>query len=335
MDKYYGGPSMELHMAYQVRIQTAKGVVLVDPVMLDKRDFRGPHRIKLYRSMCKARRGNQGLRPGPVHGLHILDAAACMLCIVKPAPASSAQGARLSGQFITILSDCGVPDGIILQLEADALIRELREWTEVTVDGPKDGKRLDETTRLRIAKLIGRTQALALMIKRRELGGSARGYGLGSKKRLQVEEEDETEDEAPVSSTLKRYESFSSQITASGKIEKPVETWSHNEISGFPAFKAQALQDALYAGIEVWKSTYWSNIWKDLAKAAMLNIVSKFHLTVEKSASGFFQPGTHFIFILSISRLIWEHRSHWPIKTGGNILQTQGRDDRFDNRNED
>jgi hypothetical protein len=74
------------------------------------------------------------------------------------------------------------------------------------------------------------------------------------------------------------------QLTADG-------VGAGHEISGFVAFKSMAFQDALYAGIEVWKSRYWLNIWKDLAKGAMLQIVSKFHLSVEKSASGFFQPG--------------------------------------------
>jgi hypothetical protein len=151
--------------------------------------------------------------------------------------------------------------------------------------------RLDEMTRLRIAKLIGRNQALALMIKKCELAGEARGYGFGRTKPLRAEEE-ELDEEVPSASGIQRYESFSSQMTASQQVEKAVETWSHNEISGFPAFKSMALQDALYAGIEVWKSRYWFNIWKDLAKGAMLQIVSKFHLSVEKSASGFFQPGS-------------------------------------------
>lgn len=291
MDKYYGGSSVELHVAYQVRIQTAKGVVLVDPVMLADRDFSKPHRIQLYDSMCKAKRGRQELRRGPVNGLHILDASSCILCIVKPAPSSSSQGARLSGQFITILSDCGVPNEILLKLQSDALEKELREWTEVSVEGVKGNMRLDEMTRLRIAKLVGRNQSLALMIKKRELTGEARGYGFGRTKPLQAEEEESSDEAVPPTSGLQRYESFSSQMTASEQVEKAVETWSHNEISGFPAFKSMAFQDALYAGIEVWKSRYWFNIWKDLAKGAMLQIVSKFHLSVEKSASGFFQPG--------------------------------------------
>ncbi|PVF94320.1 hypothetical protein CPB86DRAFT_740750 [Serendipita vermifera] len=292
--KYDKNISSNLPIAYQIRLQTAKGVLLVDPVMLNQRNFDRPHRVKLYESMVKAKRGKRPLRPGPVDGMHILDAACCILCIVKPAPSSGANGARLSSQFITVLSDRGVPDSIFLRLQEAALKKELQSWMDVTAEGNPGSRTLSQESRLKLARMIGRSGGFAMVIKKQELGGAAKGMGYGhrSRDRVIVEEDEQTEDEAPapVTNGLTRFESFSSAVTDSGKIQPQVSPWSHNEFSGFPALKTQGLQDALLAGIDVVRSEYWLSIWKDLARSAMKNISTKFHLPIERSASGFFQP---------------------------------------------
>lgn len=289
--KYFPLGSNEIPVAYQVRIQTAKGVLLVDPMMLREGDFSLPHSLRLYRSMVKAMRVYQPRRNGPVHGLHILDAAACMLCIVKPAPISSANGARLSGQFITILSDCGVPDQVFLQLQSEALKKELTLWTDVTLeDAPHGGKRLDEPSRLRLARLVGKNQGLALMMKKHDLAGEAKGRGYGRDLRKK-EIEESTDDEKHRFVPDMSLDSIAPDATTSGSVELRGAARMHTKTSGLPALKPQQLQGALYAGIEVHKSAYFTKIWRDLVHDSMVSAVSRFHPTVERSGSGFFQPG--------------------------------------------
>ena len=298
--------SLDTPVAYQIRVQTAKGVVLVDPRLLVDRNFDGPHRLLLSRSMCKAVRGNRQIREGPVNGMHILDAADCIVCIVKPAPVSASTGVRLSAQFITILSSCGVPDHIFLQLQTEALSKELQAWTEITTEEIatedamtkeiKTARRINEETRLRMAKLISRTQSLALTLKKRELGGEAKGLGYGRRTKRETADQELEEDAKPNFTQVKSFDSFSSLATGSGKVEpQPVPAFSHNEISGFPASKGQALHDALLAGIEVHKSNYWLKLWNEMAGEAMMKVVAKFHLPVERSASGFLQPGEYIL----------------------------------------
>jgi RNA dependent RNA polymerase len=305
LQKYGGLSSHQLHLAYQIRIHTAKGVLLVDPVMLKNHQFSGPHQLKLYRSMCKASRGRAGLRPGPVNGLSILDAACCILCIVKPAPSSSSDGARLSSQFVTILSHGGVPDEVFIQLQSEALRKQLAVWTEIETEtyysgqSGQQGKRLDENTRLRLVKTVLRSKGIHQMIKKKELGGMAKGLGYSRNRKAdredEVEDDDDLEEssdeEHPIRMAVKSFESLASVGTVSGKVKRIVDPWDNNEISGLPSMKSQQFIIALIAGIDVPKSNYWYKVWLDLAKTAMFSFVSKFHITVERSASGFFQPG--------------------------------------------
>lgn len=284
--------ALDTPVAYQIRVQTAKGVVLIDPDMLVDRNFDGPHRLLLSKSMCKAARGNKPLRPGPVNGMHILDAADCIVCIVKPAPVSASTGVRLSSQFITVLSSCGVPDDVFLQIQHDALEKELEAWTDIETEEVNKGHRINENARLRMASLISHTQSLVLTIKKRELGGEAKGLGYGRRTKRETEAGYESEEETKPSLVhANSFDSFSSMATGSGNLElRSVPAYTHNEISGFPASKGQALHDALLAGIEVHKSNYWLKLWSEMASEAMMRVVAKFHLPVERSACGFLQP---------------------------------------------
>ncbi|KIM23184.1 hypothetical protein M408DRAFT_332479 [Serendipita vermifera MAFF 305830] len=304
--KYGDGASASLHMAYQIRVHTAKGVVLIDPEsVLNGRNSAAPHRLKLYKSMVKSSTAARALRPGPANGYHILDAACNILCVVKPAPSSSASGARLSSQFITILAERGVPPQVFLDLQAEAVRKELAIWTDIATeehfDHHKNEKyfRVDENTRLRLARTIAHNKALHLMVKKRELGGAAKGLGYGRTKktdRTDEVEEDESEiessDEEPAGlMAVGSFESFTSITTNSGKVQRYSDPWTANEISGLPALKSEQLRLALLAGIDVPRSNWFSEIWIDMAKTAMLSFVTKFHLPVARSASGFFQPG--------------------------------------------
>lgn len=306
--KYGEVTSHQLHVAYQIRIHTAKGVILANPMHLLEHRYEKPHRLRLYRSMLKSRRGNPAIRPGPVNGFHILDAACCILCVVKPAPSSSASGARLSSQFITILSDCGVPNQVFLDLQSNILKQEVATWTEISTEEYHDsrtnerGVRIDRTTRLKIARTIAKSKGLHLMIKKKELGGSAKGLGYGrTKKADRMDEVEEEEDEAESSSddepsgmmAVGSFESFTSIGTKSGKVKRPNDPWADNEISGLPALKSHQLRLAFLAGVDVARSNYFYNIWIDIAKTAMFGYVTKFHLPVERSASGFLQPGKY------------------------------------------
>ncbi|KAG8797208.1 hypothetical protein FRC17_007817 [Serendipita sp. 399] len=295
--KYFrkdGDRPREVPLAFQVRIQTAKGVLLVDPVMLTNGEINGPFRIKLYESMIKANQGRPPKRSGPVEGLHILDAACCILNIVKPAPVSSADGSRLSAQFITILSDCGVPNELFLGLQEKSLRKELEAWTSITFIGTQEKFTLDQSTRTNLASMISKSQNFALSLKQRELGGAARGLGYkkyNKKENWEDSDEEGADDEEESLDPMKAFESFTTTTTTGTMdINSATPAFSHNPISGWPMTKARALHDALLAGVEVHKSVYWVKIWHEVAKAAMQRIVAKFHFTVERSASGFFQP---------------------------------------------
>jgi len=303
----YGEPgSYQLHLAYQIRIHTAKGVLLVDPVMMDRHDFSGPHRLKLYRSMCKASRGGVVMRPGPVNGFSILDAACCILCIVKPAPSSSSAGSRLSSQFVTILSHGGVSDEVFLRLQSEALRRELEAWTQIGTERYPDGQkgyRIDENTRLRLARTVARSKGLHQVTKKKELGGMAKGLGYGWNRKADRMDEleadssemEESADEGhPGINAVRSHESLESVGTHSGRVRRIVDPWANNEVSGLPAMKSQQLYLALLAGVDIPRSNYWSKIWREMATDVMSSFISGFHITVERSASGFFQPGMYY-----------------------------------------
>lgn len=339
LQKYGDGTSHQLYPAYQIRIHTAKGVLLVDPAsLLNQQNYNGPHRLKLYRSMCKSKRGGNEFLRGPVHGFHILDAACCILCVVKPAPASSTSGARLSSQFITILADRGVPSETLLLMQSEALKKELAIWTEVGTEQYHDtdtnlkSHRIDENTRIKLARTIGKTKALHLMAKKRELGGAAKGLGYGrnrKKDRMDELEDDEEEsetsgdDEPPGRMAVRSFESFASVGTVSGKVKRSIDPWVTNEISGLPALKAQQLQFALFAGIDVARSNWFHKIWVEIARTAMLGFVTKFHVPVERSASGFLQPGKCGPHYLERS-LTHEFRSYWFLGGGRNLFYSKG-----------
>ncbi|KAG8810995.1 hypothetical protein FRC17_002666 [Serendipita sp. 399] len=289
-----GDRPSELPLAFQIRIQVAKGVLLVEHDKLNNKTFNEPFGVTLRSSMIKANQGRQDLRPGPVDGLHILDAACCILNVVKPAPVSSADGSRLSAQFITILSDCGVPNELFLGLQKKSLRKELEAWTNITFIGTRKKCTLDQNTRTNLASMITRSQNFALSLKQRELGGAARGLGYkkyNEKENWEDSDEEGTEDEEESLDTMKVFESFTTTTTTGTMdINYAAPAFSHNPISGWPMTKARALHDAFLAGIEVHKSAYWVQIWHEVAKSAMQRIVAKFHFAVERSASGFFQP---------------------------------------------
>ncbi|KAG8814201.1 hypothetical protein FRC17_001249, partial [Serendipita sp. 399] len=253
-----GDRPSELPLAFQIRIRVAKGVLLVEHDKLNNQTFNEPFGVTLRSSMIKANQGRQDLRPGPVEGLHILDAACCILNVVKPAPISSAGGSRLSAQFITILVDCDVKKAVFLELQRNAMQNEVKAWTSIGLTGEGKNRRLDRSTQLYLTHLIGKSQNFAAILKSQELGGAAKG--LGYKMYDKKEDWEDPDDE------------------------------NADDVSGWPMRKVKALQNALDACINVYGSAYWTEIWQDVVISALRRLISRFHLTVERSASGFFQP---------------------------------------------
>jgi hypothetical protein len=202
-----------------------------------------------------------------------------------------------------------------MKLQSEALRKQLAVWTEIETEtwrsgrSGRQGKRINENTRLRLAKAVLRSKGIHQMIKKKELGGMAKGLGYSRNRKAdradEVEEDEDVEESSDEEHSglmaVDSFESLASVGTVSGKVKRIIDPWANNEISGLPAMKAQQFLIALITGIDIHKSNYWYKIWLDLAKTAMFSFVSKFHITVERSASGFFQPGQSLL-ILAVYR---------------------------------
>jgi hypothetical protein len=119
--------------AYQIRLGTSKGVVQVAPAINNKAP--NDERVQITESMLKARQ-KENMRAGQVGWMTILDAAHCVVCVVKSA--TCRYPARLSFQLIPILCEQGVPLSAIKSLQkrtVEATINDLRIPPQGTQDG--------------------------------------------------------------------------------------------------------------------------------------------------------------------------------------------------------
>jgi len=283
--------------ATQIRIGSAKGVVQIDPRDVETNNFHGPYTVTLTESMTKVRYGPRELTRGPVHGMTIYDAAHYIVCIVKPAPTT--YPARLSGQYMTILSSRGVPDDVFLELQRDAVREELKVLGDV--DGWWDNGsfcRAGVNGRMRLAGALETFGGLAMSVKKRDAAGAARGLGVS---RGWGDDQDD-DDESLGSQSSQRWAMSRESSQASVEAVSPgeagtapsapvVDIWRRDEISGYAPLKYEALRLAVLQGVDIARSNHFSDLWTYAVRDVIRSVVLNMHLPVARSAGGFLQPG--------------------------------------------
>ena len=266
--------------------------------------------------MAKVKYGPREFTQGPVHGMMIYDAAHYIVCIVKPAPTT--YPARLSGQYITILSSRGVPDDVFLELQREAVREELSVIGDV--DGWWDNgsfSRAGVNGRMQLAGALETYGGLAMAVKKRDAAGAARGLGVWKGWGDDREDEDNSNSSSQGTQGNQRWgmsrQSSQDSIetndsnAASSARSTVVDIWRRDEISGYPPLKYEALRLAVLQGIDIARSNHFSDMWTYTVQDVIRGVVLNMHLPVARSAGGFLQPG---IFTASVfSRLTLTHHS--------------------------
>ena len=251
--------------------------------------------------MAKVKYGPREFTEGPVHGMMIYDAAHYIVCIVKPAP--STYPARLSGQYITILSSRGVPDAVFLELQREAVREELKVIGDI--DGWWDNgssSRAGVNGRMRLAGALETYGGLAMAVKKRDAAGAARGLGFWKGWGDDRDDED-TNVGSQSSQGSQRWEMSrqSSQDSTETNDTEPsstarstvVDIWRRDGISGYPPLKYEALRLAVLQGIDIARSNHFSDLWTYTVQDVIRGVVLNMHLPVARSAGGFLQPGIY------------------------------------------
>jgi hypothetical protein len=256
--------------------------------------------------MAKVKYGPREFPRGPVNGMMIYDAAHYIVCIVKPAPTT--YPARLSGQYMTILSSRGVPDDVFLELQREAVREELKVIGDV--DGWWDNgsfSRAGVNGRMRLAGALETYGGLAMAVKKRDAAGAARGLGVW--KGWGDDREDEDNPSSPQSSQGNQrwgmsressQDSIETNNTDASSIARSVavDIWRRHEISGYPPLKCEALRLAALQGIDIARSNHFSDLWIYIVQDAIRGVVLNMRLPVARSAGGFLQPGIDATFVL-------------------------------------
>ena len=254
--------------------------------------------------MAKVKYGPREFTRGPVHGLMIYDAAHYIVCIVKPAPTT--YPARLSGQYMTILSSRGVPDDVFLELQREAVREELAVIGDV--DGWWDNgsfSRAGVNGRMRLAGALETYGGLAMAVKKRDAAGAARGLGVWRGWGDDREDDDNTS--SPQSSQgnqrwgMSRESSQDSTETDASSVARSaaVDIWRRDAISGYPPLKYEALRLATLQGIDIARSNHFSDLWTYTVQDVIRGVVLNMRLPVARSAGGFLQPGIYAPSVLS------------------------------------
>ena len=228
----------------------------------------------------------------------IYDAAHYIVCIVKPAPTT--YPARLSGQYMTILSSRGVPDDVFLELQREAVREELKVIGDV--DGWWDNgsfSRAGVNGRMRLAGALETYGGLAMAVKKRDAAGAARGLGVG--KGWGDDREDDDDSSSSQNSQRRRMSRQSSQASiesnSTGESSTApsaaavVDIWRRDGISGYPPLKYEALRLAVLQGVDIARSNHFSELWTYTVQDVIRGVVMNMHLPVARSAGGFLQPG--------------------------------------------
>lgn len=262
--------------------------------------------------MTKVKYGPREFIQGPVHGMTIYDAAHYIVCIVKPAPTT--YPARLSGQYMTILSSRGVPDDVFLELQREAVREELKVIGDV--NGWWDNgtcSRAGVNGRMRLAGALETYGGMAMAVKKRDAAGAARGLGVW--KGWGNDREDDEEVMGSQSSQGSRYwgmsrqssqdsiESTSTGISSSAPSAAPVDIWRRDAVSGYPPLKHEVLRLAVLQGIDIARSNHFSDLWTYAVTDAIRSVVLNMHLPVTRSAGGFLQPGIYAAILFSLLTL--------------------------------
>lgn len=251
-------PYTTLPSAYQIRVATAKGVVQVAP-----RPSPEGRWITITSSMLKARHIDRSFRPGPVGGLHILDAAHSVICVVK---ASACRiPARLNAQIIPILCQQGVPEHVIQNLQA----RTIEDGLEALLRPSVAFSDLKSDTRLKLAKTI---QSNANLIYKILISDPIYdGYVRFRSRNGSTSFMDEFAVDDNLATTTDKTSDFTYANLVHGKNEQ--------------------LYLAILSGFDVMTSQYFINSWKSLIEKAAKSVFANFNINVDGSALVTMIPG--------------------------------------------
>ncbi|PVG01828.1 hypothetical protein CPB86DRAFT_58985 [Serendipita vermifera] len=244
--------------AYQIRIGTAKGVLQKVPESMTQE--MGGKAIKITRSMVKAVQPKLFIQPrdGPslLKGLHILDAAHRVTCIVKASKWS--YPARLSSQLIPILVQQGVPQATIRALQKAKL--------QVIFDELMKPLCLSETLsdrgKLSFAKAI---QTHGSLIYRCLV-------------------EDQASSTTPHLAKMRRNYRTVEDIDLENIIALTPEEEAGLEAADLAFCESQQLYLAALCGLDILSSEYFTKLWKRIIRHCAMSSILAFHIEVEESA---------------------------------------------------
>lgn len=254
--------------AYQIRLSTAKGVVQVAPPRNAEED-KGKW-IAVTCSMLKAIHGPRKPRSGPINGMHILDAAHYVTCVVKAA--RYAHPARLSKQLIPILCNQGVPEKTIRRLQEIALNEVLSSLANPLIEMKKlprsnPAYRMHQMT---LAKAVQDHASLIAKIVQADEPTAKTGDKHRKKPHIGREE-------------WQLQESLSTTI-----VDNP-------ETAAFSADASITPYEGLYlavsSGFDILTSCYFTKLWERLTKRAIMGAIAEFHVPVPGSAYCMMLPG--------------------------------------------
>jgi len=243
--------------AYQIRVATAKGVVQVAP-----RSSPEGRWMAITTSMVKARHTDRDFRSGPVGGLHILDAAHMVICVVKAS--ACRMPARLNAQIIPILCQQGVPEHVIQNFQT----RTIEDGLEALLRPSVAFSELQSDARLKLAKTI---QSHAHLIYKILISDPI--YDGYVRVRNRNGSTNYTDDFAvdDLALTTDKTSDFTYANLMHGRNEQ--------------------LYLAIISGFNVMTSQYFINSWKFLIEKAAKSVFANFHINVDGSALVTMIPG--------------------------------------------
>lgn len=214
--------------------------------------------MTITESMLKAKHGDRMIRDGPAGGMHILDAAHYITCVVKTSACRTP--ARLNAQIIPILCHQGVPMAVLQRLQADTITKCIESlWKP-----PNSFTSLQSDTRLRLSKAI--QSHSHLIFKAIVTDPVYDGY---------------------VRTKFHPASTHSFDAFELDTIDRSMDISYANAMHD----RHEQLYLAILSGFNVTSSEYFINTWKLLVEKAAKAAFAEFHINVDGSALVTIVPG--------------------------------------------
>jgi hypothetical protein len=213
--------------------------------------------------MLKARHTDRDFREGPVGGLHILDAAHMVICVVKAS--ACRMPARLNAQIIPILCQQGVPEHVIQNFQA----RTIEDGLEALLRPSVAFSELQSDARLKLAKTI---QSHAHLVFKTLISDPLYDDYVRVRNR---------------NGSTRYNDDFAVDDNLATTTDKTSDFTYANLMHG----SNEQLYLAILSGFNVMSSQYFIKSWKFLIEKAAKSVFADFHINVDGSALVTMIPG--------------------------------------------